>query len=87
VAITDVVALAEIPDALRTDWELYSGCVAGASTADEIKGWLAEAGFTQIRIQPKDGSREIIAGWFPGRKIEEFLGSATIEALKPASHP
>ena len=85
-AISDVVALAEIPESLRKDWELYTGCVAGASTADELKAWLAQAGFTQIRIEPKDGSREIIGGWFPGRKIEEFLGSATIEAVKPERH-
>lgn len=85
-AISDVVALAEIPERLRQDWELYTGCVAGASTAEELTGWLAEAGFTQIRIEPKEGSREIIAGWFPGRRIEEFIGSATIEAVKPARH-
>jgi arsenite methyltransferase len=85
-AISDVVALAEIPEPLRKDWELYTGCVAGASTVDELTSWLAEAGFTQIRIEPKDGSREIIAGWFPGRTIEDFIGSATLEAVKPASH-
>ena len=33
-AISDVVALAEIPEPLRKDWELYTGCVAGASTTD-----------------------------------------------------
>ena len=85
-AISDVVALAEIPEPLRKDWELYTGCVAGASTTAELKAWLAQAGFTQIRIEAKDGSREIIGGWFPGRKIEEFLGSATIEAVKPEHH-
>ncbi len=84
-AISDVVALAEIPDALRRDWELYTGCVAGASTVNELKDWLAGAGFVQLRIEPKDRSREIIGGWFPGRKVEEFIGSATIEAVKPAT--
>ena len=82
-AISDVVALAEIPEPLRKDWELYTGCVAGASTVDELTAWLAEVGFTQIRIEPKEGSREIIGGWFPGRTIEDFIGSATLEAVKP----
>lgn len=84
--ISDVVALKEIPEPLRKDWELYTGCVAGASTVDELRAWLTQAGFTQIRIEPKDGSREIVNGWFPGRKIEEFIGSATLEAVKPATH-
>jgi arsenite methyltransferase len=84
-AISDVVALAEIPEPLRKDWELYTGCVAGASTREELTAWLVQAGFTQIRIEPKGGSRELIGGWLPGRKIEEFVGSATIEAVKPAN--
>ncbi len=82
-AISDVVALAEVPAHLRKDWELYTGCVSGASTIAEIKAWLAQAGFTQIRIEPKEGSRKIIGAWFPGRRIEEFVASATIEAVKP----
>jgi len=82
-AISDVVALAEIPEHLRKDWELYTGCVAGASTVAEIKSWLTQAGFAQIRVEPKEGSRKIIGEWFPGRRIEEFVASATIEALKP----
>jgi SAM-dependent methyltransferase len=82
-AIADVVAMGEIPEPLRKDWELYTGCVAGAATAIDLKSWLTQAGFAQIRIEPKDGSREIIDGWFPGSRIEDFLTSATIEAVKP----
>lgn len=82
-AISDVVALAEIPAQLRKDWELYTGCVAGASTIAEIESWLAASGFNQIRVEPRGGSREIIGNWFPGRRVEEFVASATIEAVKP----
>jgi arsenite methyltransferase len=81
-AISDVVALRPIPETLRKDWELYTGCVAGASTIDEIKSWLAQAGFTQIRVEPKAGSRDVIGEWFPGRNAQEFVASATIEAVK-----
>jgi len=83
-AISDVVALAEIPESLRKDWELYTGCVAGACSVAEIKAWLAQAGFTQIHVEPNDRSREIVSAWFPGRRVEEFVASATIEAVKPA---
>jgi SAM-dependent methyltransferase len=82
-AVSDVVALRSIPENLRKDWELYTGCVAGASTVAEIKSWLAQAGFTQIRVEPKTGSGEIVGGWFPERGVENYVVSAIIEAVKP----
>jgi SAM-dependent methyltransferase len=84
-AVSDIVALAPIPEALRQDWELYTGCVAGASLVDDLKAMLQQAGFTNIRIVRKGGSREIIGGWFPGRKAEDYVASASIEAVKPTA--
>ena len=83
-AVSDIVALAPIPEELRKDWELYTGCVAGASLVDDLKTMLKQAGFTGIRIVPKGESREIVGGWFPGRKAEDYVASASIEAVKPA---
>jgi len=82
-AISDIVALAPIPDELRKDWELYTGCVAGASQAGEIKDMLEKAGFEDIRIAHVGGSLEIVGQWFPGRKPEEMVASASIEGVKP----
>ncbi|MGF1757102.1 arsenite methyltransferase [Photobacterium sagamiensis] len=82
-AITDVVALAELPDEVRRDMTLHSSCVAGALQIGQIKEMLKEAGFVEIRIEPLDKSKEIIREWIPGRKIEEYVLSATIEAVKP----
>ena len=82
-AIADIVALAPIPDELRKDWELYTGCVAGASLVDDLKGMLKQAGFANIRIVRKGESREIVGGWFPGRQAEDFVASTNIEAVKP----
>ena len=84
-AISDVVALAPIPDALRQDWELYTGCVAGASRVDEIRSMLEDAGFANIRIAPKAESREFVAACFPERGLEKLVASANIEAEKPAA--
>jgi arsenite methyltransferase len=84
-ALADVVALGEIPEASRRNWELYTGCIAGAASIDQLKGWLREAGFVAIRIQPKPQSREILGEWFPGQGLENVVASATIEALKPLS--
>jgi hypothetical protein len=44
---------------------------------------LAGAGFGDIRIAPKDASREYIQHWAPGRGVENFIASASIEAIKP----
>ncbi len=82
-AISDVVASAELPEEVRNDLALHSGCVAGASLIDELATALHNAGFTDVRIAPKDESREFIRDWAPGRGVEEYVVSATIEAFKP----
>ncbi len=83
-AISDVVASIALPDALRNDLQLYAGCMAGASMIDELEGFMRAAGFERIRIEPKDESREFIRDWAPGRGVEDYVISATIEAVKPA---
>jgi SAM-dependent methyltransferase len=82
-AISDVVASTELPQAIRDDLQLYSGCMAGASQVNELEQILADSGFTDIRIAPKDESREFIKDWAPGRGVEDYVVSATIEAVKP----
>ena len=44
---------------------------------------LQDAGFVDIRIQPKEESRTFIREWVPGTNMADYLISATIEALKP----
>ena len=83
-AVSDVVATAELPDEVRGDLELYAGCVAGASLIDELARMLREAGFADIRIEPKDESREFIRDWAPGMHVEDFVVSATVAAVKPS---
>lgn len=82
-AITDVVATAELPDNVRHDVALLTGCMAGATSIHELESMLGEIGFVEIRINPKDGSKEFIRDWAPGHKINEYVVSATIEAVKP----
>src|SRR3989344_1657142 len=82
-AISDVVATTTLPESVRRDMTLFTGCMAGASLIDEIERMLAGAGFTDIRLKPKDESRSFICDWAPGSKIEDYVVSATIEAVKP----
>jgi ubiquinone/menaquinone biosynthesis C-methylase UbiE len=81
-AISDVVATAEMPDELRKQTALLTGCVAGAETIDRLKGLLAEAGFREIKIDLKPYSKELVRGWFPGSGAENYVASANIEAVK-----
>jgi len=56
-AISDIVATAELPDDLKKDMALFTGCMTGASLIKEIEKMLKAAGFDAIKIQPKDESR------------------------------
>lgn len=82
-AISDVVAFADLPEDVRGDLALYSGCMAGASLISELTGILDSAGFVNVAIDPKDDSRSFIERWAPGRDLTDYVVSATIEATKP----
>ena len=82
-AVADMVATAPLPDDIKTDWAAYTGCMSGASQISELEQMLQTSGFKDIKIAPKDSSRSFIREWLPGKKIEDYLVSATIEAVKP----
>jgi arsenite methyltransferase len=82
-AVSDVVATAELPEEVKNDLALHAGCMAGASPISDVEAMLRKSGFHDIRIQPKNESREFIRTWAPGRNIEDYVVSATIEAKKP----
>jgi len=82
-AVADVVACAKMPDEFKNDMKLLSGCVAGASPIDELEIMLKQAGFSDVRITAKEESKEFIRDWAPGRKIEDYVVSANIQAKKP----
>ena len=82
-AISDVIATAEMPDPVKKDMAMYTGCVSGASFIPELESMLRQAGFENICIRPKDESKTFIRDWVPGSKIEDYIVSATIEGVKP----
>ncbi|MDH5423429.1 MAG: arsenite methyltransferase [Gammaproteobacteria bacterium] len=84
-AISDVVASAPLPDEIKNDKVLLSGCMAGASEIEELKKMMADSGFINIVITPKDESRSFIKDWAPGTNIEDFVISAYIQASKPSA--
>lgn len=81
--ISDVVATAEMPDQLREQAAMLTGCVAGAEHIDRIRDLLNRIGFREIKIELKDYSKELVSGWFPESGAENYVASADIEAVKP----
>lgn len=82
-AISDVLAVGDIPEALKNDPAAYCGCIAGAAGTAETERMLREAGFSDIAIDIRDESVDVIADWFRGTGVEAFVRSASIEAKKP----
>lgn len=82
-AISDVVASVELPQSMREDAQLISACIGNAALIADLQQWMEAAGFEQVCIAPKDESREFISDWAPGRAVEDYVVSATLEAVKP----
>lgn len=82
-AVSDVVSTAPLSDELQSDSTLLCGCIAGAAPVDRIEAWLSDAGFAEVRVTPKPESRDMISTWAPGRGLENYVVSATVEACKP----
>jgi arsenite methyltransferase len=82
-AVSDVVLTADVPEAVRADPDSVASCVAGASTADRLRELLAEAGFEQVDVSPKEDSDRFISEWDDELDVSDFLVSASITGRKP----
>jgi SAM-dependent methyltransferase len=82
-AISDVVMTGTLPSELAASVDALTGCVAGAVSVDAVRALLSEAGLDKIRVEVKESSREFIRDWVPGSGVENYVASATIEAVKP----
>lgn len=82
-AISDVVASCEMPEEMKNDPALYAGCMAGASLIVDLENHMRDAGFKDIKITPKDESKDFIKDWAPDHNVTDYVLSAHIEAVKP----
>ena len=81
-AISDIVATAPFPGSFQDDEALLCGCVTGAVQVDSLREMLADAGFQDICVDAREETREFIAQWYPGKNVDKYVVSATIEARK-----
>ncbi|MEA2429488.1 MAG: arsenite methyltransferase [Thermoleophilaceae bacterium] len=71
-AVSDVIADPDMDDDTRADMAQWTGCIAGALTEDEFRALLADAGMTDIDVQPT-------------HRVHEHASSAIVRARKPSS--
>lgn len=83
IAIMNVIATAPLPDRLRTSAEALSGCLSGATPMDEIEPMLKSLGFEDVHVKIKRGSGEFIKDWLPDSGAEQYVASASIQAVRP----
>ncbi len=81
-SVSDVVATAQLPEEVLNDLKMLAGCIAGAEYVENIRAMLQNSGFENIRMFPKENSKEIISSWTPGKNTEEYVASYIIEAEK-----
>jgi arsenite methyltransferase len=71
-AVSDVIAGADLDQATRGDIAAHTGCIAGALTEDQFRAGLEMAGFTDIEIRAT-------------HRVHQHATSAIIRARKPDS--
>lgn len=81
--VSHVVATAEMPESMRQQAALKTGCIDGAEHIDRIQFLLEEVGFQNVNIELKAHSKELVSGWFPGSGAENYVASSYIRAVKP----
>ncbi len=84
-AIRDVVATAPMPTELASDPRMVAGCVGNAAPVQQLEAALREAGFGNVDVEVDESSRKVIATWFPGAGVENYVASASITAHKQSA--
>jgi len=56
VAISDIVSNCDVPDAMKNDPELWSGCISGALREEQFVTAFERAGFKEVRIVKRDAN-------------------------------
>lgn len=91
-SISDVVLVGNLPEGLRTDAEMYAGCIAGAIQKNSYLGLINSNGFKNISLQKEKAiiiPDDILSKYLSEEEINSFkLGdtgifSITVFAEKP----
>ncbi len=90
--VSDIVLGAELPEKLRSEAELYVGCVAGAVLRSEYLGLIQKAGFKNVKVQKErrvEVPREILLKYISEPELKDLeakgagIFSVTVWGEKP----
>lgn len=96
VAVSDMVLLRPLPEAVRGAINAYVGCIAGASLVDDVRRMMGEAGLGGIQLVAKSAYvdtltaggdelyRQVASDLPAGSSPGDFITSMDITATKPA---
>lgn len=78
--ISDIVADIDVPEAMRADPQLWSGCYSGAMREEDFLAGFLKAGLTGLRVIKREDRPWETVG-------DVTFRSVTVEAHKPAAPP
>jgi arsenite methyltransferase len=93
-SISDVVIKGELPSGLKSDAEMYAGCVSGAIQKDAYLGLIKTAGFENITVQKEKAIQipeNILQNYMSSKEMEDFkngsigIYSITVYGDKPST--
>jgi arsenite methyltransferase len=91
-SISDIVLKGDLPEALKSDAEMYAGCVAGAIQKEDYLNAIEKAGFKGVSVQKEKSillPDDILIKYLSQDEIESFknrntgIYSVTVFAQKP----
>jgi len=91
-SISDIVLMGNLPEVLREDAEMYSGCVSGAIQKADYLNKIKEAGFEAISLQKEKPiviPDDILSKYLNIQEMQAFqngqtgIYSITVLAIKP----
>lgn len=79
-SISDVVLIGNLPEALRTDAEMYTGCVGGAIQKDVYLSLIEKNGFANVTLQKENPitiPHDILSKYLNDDELSNFKSGST----------
>lgn len=82
IAISDILKAEEFPEEIKANLDNYSSCVTGSIARENLVSILEDLKFSNIEIERKSHSDQIVEDWISGIDINKYIYSAYIRAEK-----